>query len=258
MLVSNFEVLKKNLPEKPDMDFIGARYREATTFARLFWEHPFDPKFPRHLYRIKMPTLIVWGRRTRSFPSARLPPGRRRFLTPRCCRPWRGPYRLPGQTGDAQCYRAISEVTLRQRYLICPSWPGGAAHDIRDFAKHPKSREAGWWFKDSLSLNHHPVCAASEASRLFLNGAACPSWPGGAKRRACLFRKAPHKTPHLEQHIRWIRDKHIVACSNHPEQSSAGNAALKIVGKLLQVFLICRIEVFDSLPVLSVFYLVVL
>ena len=68
MLVSNFEVLKKNLPEKPDMDFIGARYREATTFARLFWEHPFDPKFPRHLYRIKMPTLIVWGEEDKVIP----------------------------------------------------------------------------------------------------------------------------------------------------------------------------------------------
>ena len=40
LLVSNFEVLKKRLPEKPDLDFIGERYREAATVARLFWEHP--------------------------------------------------------------------------------------------------------------------------------------------------------------------------------------------------------------------------
>ena len=73
MLVSNFEVLKKNLPEKPDMDFIGARYREATTFARLFWEHPFDPKFPRHLYRIKMPALIVWGQEDKIIPVGQVP-----------------------------------------------------------------------------------------------------------------------------------------------------------------------------------------
>jgi pimeloyl-ACP methyl ester carboxylesterase len=61
MLVSDFEVLKKRLPEKPDLDFIGERYRESATFARLFWEHPGDPKFMRYLHRIKMPTMILWG-----------------------------------------------------------------------------------------------------------------------------------------------------------------------------------------------------
>ena len=68
MLVSNFEALKKHLPEKPDPDFIAARYREATSFARLFWEHPTDPKFPRHLHRLKMPTLIVWGEEDKLIP----------------------------------------------------------------------------------------------------------------------------------------------------------------------------------------------
>jgi pimeloyl-ACP methyl ester carboxylesterase len=59
--VSNFEVLKRRLPEKPDLDFIAERYRESGTMARLFWERPASPKFMRHLHRIKMPTLIVWG-----------------------------------------------------------------------------------------------------------------------------------------------------------------------------------------------------
>ena len=44
LLVSNFDVIKKHLPEKPDLDFIGDRYREATTVARLLWERPGDPK----------------------------------------------------------------------------------------------------------------------------------------------------------------------------------------------------------------------
>ena len=61
MLVSNFDVLKSKLPEKPGMDFIADRYREATTVARLLWEHPLDPKFVRHLKRVKMSTMIVWG-----------------------------------------------------------------------------------------------------------------------------------------------------------------------------------------------------
>jgi pimeloyl-ACP methyl ester carboxylesterase len=73
MLVSNFETLKKNLPEKPDLDFIAARYREATSFARLFWEHPTDPKFPRHLHRVKVPTLIVWGDEDRLIPVGQAP-----------------------------------------------------------------------------------------------------------------------------------------------------------------------------------------
>ena len=68
LLVSNFDVIKKRLPEKPDLDFIGDRYREAGTFARLMWEHPSDPKFMRYLHRITMPTLIVWGDEDRIVP----------------------------------------------------------------------------------------------------------------------------------------------------------------------------------------------
>lgn len=68
MLVSNFDTLKKNLPEKPDADFMAARYREATSFARLFWEHPSDLKLPRYLHRVTMPTLIVWGDEDKLIP----------------------------------------------------------------------------------------------------------------------------------------------------------------------------------------------
>jgi pimeloyl-ACP methyl ester carboxylesterase len=68
LLVSNFDVIKKRLPEKPDLDFIGDRYREAGTVARLFWERPGDPKFMRYLHRIKMPTMIVWGEEDKIIP----------------------------------------------------------------------------------------------------------------------------------------------------------------------------------------------
>jgi pimeloyl-ACP methyl ester carboxylesterase len=61
MLASNFEVLKPWLPAGPDPEFMGARYRESTTMARLLWEKPWDPKFKRYLHRIKAPTLIIWG-----------------------------------------------------------------------------------------------------------------------------------------------------------------------------------------------------
>jgi pimeloyl-ACP methyl ester carboxylesterase len=68
LLVSNMDVLLKRLPEKPDLDFIGDRYREATTVARLLWEHPGDPKFMRYLHRIRMPTMIVWGDEDKIIP----------------------------------------------------------------------------------------------------------------------------------------------------------------------------------------------
>jgi pimeloyl-ACP methyl ester carboxylesterase len=69
MLVSNFDVIKKWLPEgPPPMDFIAARYRESTTFARLFWERPWDAKLPRYLHRVTMPTLILWGDEDRIVP----------------------------------------------------------------------------------------------------------------------------------------------------------------------------------------------
>ena len=41
---------------------------KPATVARLFWEHPADPKFMRYLHRIKMPTLIVWGDEDKIIP----------------------------------------------------------------------------------------------------------------------------------------------------------------------------------------------
>jgi pimeloyl-ACP methyl ester carboxylesterase len=68
MLASNFEVLKPWLPTGPDPEFMGARYRESTTMARLLWDKPWDPKFKRYLHRIKAPTLIIWGDEDRIVP----------------------------------------------------------------------------------------------------------------------------------------------------------------------------------------------
>ncbi len=68
LLVSNLEVIKKRLPAEINLDFIGERYRESGTVARLLWEHPTNPKFMRHLHRIQMPTLIVWGDEDKLIP----------------------------------------------------------------------------------------------------------------------------------------------------------------------------------------------
>ncbi|HEY5082826.1 MAG TPA: alpha/beta hydrolase [Bauldia sp.] len=64
----DFEVLKPWLPTGPDPDFLGARYREAASMARLLWEKPWDQKFLRYLHRITMPTLIVWGQEDKIIP----------------------------------------------------------------------------------------------------------------------------------------------------------------------------------------------
>jgi pimeloyl-ACP methyl ester carboxylesterase len=71
MLVSNFDVIKPFLPENPnDLDFMGARYREGGTLARLLWEHPYDSKLPRYMHRLTMPTLLVWGDEDKLIPAA--------------------------------------------------------------------------------------------------------------------------------------------------------------------------------------------
>lgn len=72
MLVSNPATLAKVLPERPGLDFIADRYREATTYARLFWERPIDRRLERYLHRLKMPTYIVWGERDLMIPLQHL------------------------------------------------------------------------------------------------------------------------------------------------------------------------------------------
>ena len=51
-----------------DLDFIGERYREGGTLARLLWEHPYDTKLPRYLHRVTMPTLLIWGEEDKLLP----------------------------------------------------------------------------------------------------------------------------------------------------------------------------------------------
>ena len=77
-----------------------------------------------------------------------------------------------------------------------PSWPGGVD------ATSEKYREASFDGADGvvvqdqtemfLNLNHHPVCAASDASHFLLTGAATPPgqegrWPRSAKNVIATF-----------------------------------------------------------------------
>jgi pimeloyl-ACP methyl ester carboxylesterase len=81
-LTANIAALLPYLPKDPgDLDFIVERYRESTSYARLAWERPYDPKLGHWLHRISVPTLLVWGDADRIVPFgqaaswARLIPG---------------------------------------------------------------------------------------------------------------------------------------------------------------------------------------
>jgi pimeloyl-ACP methyl ester carboxylesterase len=78
----------------PTAEFLAARYREATSMARVAWERPYDRKLPRWLHRVTVPTLLLWGDADRLVPagqadtwaklipasSSRLIPGRGHLL----------------------------------------------------------------------------------------------------------------------------------------------------------------------------------
>lgn len=57
----------------PSAAFLAERGKEAVTATRLgLRTQPFDPKLQRHLHRLKMPTMLVWGKQDRLTPFAQL------------------------------------------------------------------------------------------------------------------------------------------------------------------------------------------
>jgi pimeloyl-ACP methyl ester carboxylesterase len=73
MLVHDFEVIKPHLPTAFDVDFTVDRFREITTVARVAWERLHDPKLPRWLHRVTVPTMLVYGEEDRIVPAAQGP-----------------------------------------------------------------------------------------------------------------------------------------------------------------------------------------
>lgn len=70
ILAADPKVVLARLPKGKDVEFAVQRYREQSAVARMVWERPHDPRLPRWLHRLTMPTLIVWGRADRLIPSA--------------------------------------------------------------------------------------------------------------------------------------------------------------------------------------------
>jgi pimeloyl-ACP methyl ester carboxylesterase len=70
-LYHNPKVLEEVLAVQPTAEMLQAELRHRVTVAKLAWDPYFhNPKLPRRLGRIRVPTLILWGRHDRLIPSA--------------------------------------------------------------------------------------------------------------------------------------------------------------------------------------------
>jgi pimeloyl-ACP methyl ester carboxylesterase len=58
------------VPDTPPQEAIEAMFKARQVFARFAWQFPDNPKLASYLYRVKCPTLIVWGERDGVVPVA--------------------------------------------------------------------------------------------------------------------------------------------------------------------------------------------
>ena len=58
------------VPEAPPPEAIEAMLKARQAFARFAWQFPDDPKLASYLYRVKCPTLVVWGEHDGVVPVA--------------------------------------------------------------------------------------------------------------------------------------------------------------------------------------------
>ncbi len=73
LLAHDPQTVIKHLPAgEPPPQFIAERAKEATAAARVLGggRTPFDPKLPRHVHRLTMPTLVVWGKQDKLTPTS--------------------------------------------------------------------------------------------------------------------------------------------------------------------------------------------
>lgn len=70
-LYSDLSIFEGGPPPSPE--FLADRYRESSSFARVAWKRPYDPKLRKWLHRISAPTLILWGEADRLIPAGQAP-----------------------------------------------------------------------------------------------------------------------------------------------------------------------------------------
>lgn len=70
LLAADPQTVIKHLPAAPDAAFIAERTKEAVAAGRVLGARTYDPKLPRYLGRLTMPTLLVWGEDDRLTPVA--------------------------------------------------------------------------------------------------------------------------------------------------------------------------------------------
>lgn len=52
---------QQRLPDVPPPEAMEAWLRARHTLARFAWQFPDNPKLRRYLYRVRLPTLVIWG-----------------------------------------------------------------------------------------------------------------------------------------------------------------------------------------------------
>jgi pimeloyl-ACP methyl ester carboxylesterase len=57
------------MPAEFNIDYMIAQYLERMTLATLAWNPNYDPKLERRLFRVKCPTLVIWGENDRLIPQ---------------------------------------------------------------------------------------------------------------------------------------------------------------------------------------------
>jgi len=60
---ANSELAMATLPDAPQADDIISTILARRTLARFAWQFPDNPRLRRYLYRVKVPTQIIWGER---------------------------------------------------------------------------------------------------------------------------------------------------------------------------------------------------
>ncbi|HVY65250.1 MAG TPA: alpha/beta hydrolase [Gammaproteobacteria bacterium] len=71
LLAYDPQTVIKHLPKgEPSAEFIAERTKEAVTAGRVLGAGTFDRRLPRHMHRLTMPTMLVWGNNDRLTPTA--------------------------------------------------------------------------------------------------------------------------------------------------------------------------------------------